>query len=213
MASYQTAQTVDARVMGGMFSNVILRADGAAAVNAGVQATAFLDRIGQNIASGFPQGITRADANQFGGEIPAGERFFAWGCQVQFVELAADVVTAGVNTPTAAATGAANALAVANAIQNVSLELNLKGQTYQMGGCTPLPSGHGSNGLAQNGGSGSVYFRFPDALPLDLGPNDRFSIRYRCERNFAVQNALGGILIYTYLPTLRGVDLGNLAGA
>jgi hypothetical protein len=208
MAQYQTTQTVDARIMGGMFAWVVLpTAAGTAVVAAGTQATAFLDRIGQSIASGFPAPavVTRADANQFGGEIPQGERAVAWGCAVQVLETNAGGISA--------AAGAGNALATASALFSISMQLDIRGQSYAMGSVLPLPCGHGSDGLAQNGGNGANYFRFPDSLPLDLGPQDRFSIRYQAERPITIQNVNGALAIYTYLPTLRGVDLANLAGA
>ena len=212
MANYATSQTVDARTLGGIFAKCILNSDGAGLVAAGTQATAFLDDFGQSIASGFPAAspINRADASFVRGEVAAQTSVICWGCQIQLTEL---TVPAAAGQITAAPVVAASAEVLAEAQHNISVTLELKGQQYVLGSPIGMPCGHGSNGMHQNGGPGVGYFRFPDSLPLDLGPTDRFSMIFRAERGFNVTTPLGGILVYVYLPALTAINLSQLSGA
>lgn len=195
--------TVDARCLGGMYAKVLFATD-TALVNTiapGTQRTAFLDRLGQNIASGFPAPITRSEANFFGGEVPARTSIIAYGCQIGVVEQALNGVVLDPAVPSS----------IASLQHNVSVTLNIKGSSYVLGSPMTMPCGHGSSGLPKNGGPGVQYFRFPDSLPLELGPTDRFEMVFRVERQITLQTINGSAMYYVYLPALTAIDLSQLS--
>jgi hypothetical protein len=61
-----------------------------------------------------------------------------------------------------------------------------------------------------NGGRGNAYFRFPESLPMDLGPTDRFSVIVRAERQIQLINNGDAVQYYFYLPAVTAIDVGQL---
>jgi hypothetical protein len=198
-----TSQTLDVRTLGGLFARGnIPTAGGVVTVPVGSQCSLFLDQINANVTSGVGGGVTLADANGFGGRVPNGEYWTIFGFQVGIFEV------------TAAGLPVASAPAVAEGIaQQLTLTINMKGQTYNMGSVQPMPCGLGTNTLAMNGGRAVAPFRFNPRLPIALNPMDQWFLTFATTRVITLSAIGNQIELFVYMPASKSIKIGQLSGA
>jgi hypothetical protein len=194
-----TAQTLDVRTLGGIYSRCQLAGAGGA-IAQGTQAIAFLDPLNGNTNSGLTQ--TRADSNFFDGMVPQGEVYTLFSLEAQIFE----------------SDGAGNPVLHTNiilqqALRNLSFSLILKGQEYNIGSLMTVPSPKGTNTAPQNGGRAVAPFRFPRQLALQLRSNDQFAVRTQAQRAITTGGGGNGLLITWHAAASRGIPLGQLSGA
>jgi hypothetical protein len=195
-----TRNVMDVRTMGGVFGSTLILPT-AGAIPAGRTATMFLDEKGQATTGNVA--LTNADANFFGGRCQNGEVVTIFGFQFWVGQF--DTVTGLYVDSTA--------VLLQEALSNISIKLNLKGQQYNVGNLSLYATGHGSNALlSQNGGRAVAPFRLPRTLPVQLKSNDQFYFTFTAER--AVTTAANtAVSIQGYCPASTGVELSNLSGA
>ena len=195
------AQTLDVRTLNGIFGSATLGPGAAGVIAAGATTKLFLDSLGSNTNSRVTQ--TVADSNFWSGYTPNQETYTLFGFQVQIWEVDANYVAQATTN-----------VIIQEALRNISFSLSLKGQEYQIGSLMTVPCPLGSNGLPQNGGRAVAPFRFPRALPLQLGSMDQFYVNVRAERPINVAaGTTNEIGIFIYCPASRGIPLGQLSGA
>ena len=205
-----TATTLDVRTMGGISGKCALISDGAGLVAANSTTQAFIDVIGVGATSNIIQ--TAADSNMASGAIPVSEVYTVFGFQIQLGVLLAnntqfDTVA---NVP---------ANVIQDALNAISMTLNIKGQNYPIGSLMTMPAQQGwgttTNGVGYplNGGKNVPTFRFPPELALQLGSNDTYSLRFTAERAFNLTTANSRLLIWIYNAASRGISVGQLSGA
>lgn len=199
VTTMKSANVLDLRSAGGLFSTCIFQAAGSA-VAAGTTTTAFQDDLNSSTSSGLTQ--NRATSNCFGGRVPQGEIWTLWS-----IECAIDYET---NAQVALAD---SAILIQDAMNRISVSMNIRGQEIQVGSLKCYPSGKMSNGLAQNGGRAVPVFRFPRTQPLQLTSNDVFTVTFKMETALTTANATDSLRIFTYCAGSKAIAIGNLAGA
>jgi hypothetical protein len=203
VTSRVTNQTLDVRTLGGIFGRCQLASTAPAATLAvGQQASVFQDVIGSNVTSNIAGGVTFADANSFGGRVPNGEWWTIFGFQVQIFETDAN------DLPVASAANVAEGIA-----EQISMTINMKGQTYETGSVQPLPCGLGTNTLAMNGGRAVAPFRFNPRIPIALRPNDQWFLTFTVKRQITLSAPGNKAEIFVYLPASKSIAIGQLSGA
>lgn len=203
VASRVTSQTLDVRTLGGLFGRCDIATTAAAAtIPVGAQASIFQDVIGANTTSNIVGGVTNADANCFGGRVPNGEYWTIFGFQVQVFEVDTN------DLPVASTAAVAEGIA-----EQISMTINMKGQTYEIGSVQPLPCGLGANTLAMNGGRAVAPFRFNPRIPIALNPNDQWFLQFTVKRQITLSAANNKAEIFVYLPASKSIQIGQLSGA
>ena len=195
----KTGNVLDLRTAGGIFSTCIFQA-ASSAVAAGVTTTAFQDDLNSSTSSGITQ--NRSTSNCFGGRVPQGEIWTIWGIQVQL-----DIET------TALISKADSAILTQDALNRISVSMNLRGQEIQVGSIKCFPSGLGANTITMNGGRAVNVMRFPRTQPLQLESNDVFTVTYKMETAYTSGAATDALRIFTYCQGSKAISLANLAGA
>ena len=185
----KTGNVLDLRTAGGIFSTCIFQA-ASSAVAAGVTTTAFQDD------------LNSSTSNCFGGRVPQGEIWTIWGIQVQL-----DIET------TALISKADSAILTQDALNRISVSMNLRGQEIQVGSIKCFPSGLGANTITMNGGRAVNVMRFPRTQPLQLESNDVFTVTYKMETAYTSGAATDALRIFTYCQGSKAISLANLAGA
>lgn len=194
------ATTLDVRTLQGIYGTGLLTAGAGGVVAANSQTIVFLDRLGSATNSNIAQ--TTADSNFFNGAVDAGEIFTLFGFSIQIKEVT------NVGGPVVPAVAV-----VQEALRNLSFTLNLKGQTYPIGSLMTVPSPLGSEQMVKNGGNGVAPFRFPRAIPLQIGSLDQYSVTVKAERAINTSGGTNTIGVFIYCPASRGIPLGQLSGA
>lgn len=207
MASQQVFRSnnvLDLRTAAGIFATCCIKtAAGAATITRGNTGTAFLDDKGQLTTSNMAVGLTDADANFFSGRCPNGEIITIFGIQIGTFE----VTSADVHV-------ASTAIVQQQILDMVTVKLNLKGQTYNLGNPSLFPSPLGCNGLNLNGGRAVASFRFPRQVPIQLKSNDQFYIEFECVKTgITLAGNDNKAMFRVTCPASRGVSLANLSGA
>ena len=192
-------QTLDVRTLGGLYGSAFLAGAGGV-VAAGTRTAVFLDDLGNNVASGLVQ--QQALSNFFGGRVEQGEILTLFGFQMMVYE-----------TDNVAQTVASTVVIHAEALRNLSFELQLKGSEFPITSVVTAPCPLGTNTLFQNGGRAVAPFRFPRQIPLQLNSNDQWSVTVTAQRAINVGAATNGFRIFIYCPASKGIPLGQLSGA
>lgn len=202
MSNYTTmksANVLDLRSAGGLFSTCIFQAAGSA-VAAGTTTTAFQDDLNSSTSSGITQ--NRALSNCFGGRVPQGEIWTLFGMQIAIdYETNAQVALAD------------SAILIQDAMNRISVSMNIKGQEINVGSLKCFPSALMSSGLSQNGGNCVPTFKWPRSQPLQMTSNDVFTVTYKMETALTTANATDSLRIFTYCTGSKAIAIGNLAGA
>lgn len=201
-----TRQTLDVRTLGGIFGRCNIAAPaGVAVVATGTKGFIWLDQLNEATTSNIAGGVTRADANLFGGKIPNQEWYTIFGWQMQAFEVDNNSV------PVDSAANIHESI-----LDSLTFKIFMKGQEYIIGNLKPNPTGlgcGGTGGLDMNGGRAVAPFRFPASLPIQMSGNDTLYVEVTNTRAITLSGNAHAIEIFLYCPASKGIPVGQLSGA